>query len=71
MERPLYGLRESPRDRLRKPRIKVDGLTLVLRPTVSEPDLWLVLCEVTGTMHGIIVLHVDDIAYSTSPRNLF
>ncbi|OLP79587.1 hypothetical protein AK812_SmicGene40098 [Symbiodinium microadriaticum] len=26
--------------------------------------------DLDSTMHGIIVLHVDDIAYSTSPRYL-
>ena len=69
VERPLYGLRESPRiwslcrnERLRRARIKVGEVTLVLRPTVAEPELWMVLCEVTGTMHGLIVLYVDDIA---------
>ncbi|CAE7769634.1 GIP [Symbiodinium sp. CCMP2592] len=75
VERPLYGLRESPRiwntyrnDRLRKARVCVGDLVLILRPTVSEPELWTVLCEVTGTMHGLIVLYVDDIAYfSTEP----
>ncbi|CAE7319561.1 RE1, partial [Symbiodinium sp. KB8] len=70
VERPLYGLRESPRiwslfrnERLRRARIKVGEMTLVLRPTVAEPELWMILCEVTGSMHGLIVLYVDDIAY--------
>ncbi|CAE7296758.1 RE1, partial [Symbiodinium microadriaticum] len=48
---------------LRRARIKVGEMTLVLRPTVAEPELWMILCEVTGSMHGLIVLYVDDIAY--------
>ena len=70
VERPLYGLRESPRiwslyrnERLRRARIKVGEMIVILRPTVAEPELWMILCEVTGTMHGLIVLYVDDIAY--------
>ncbi|CAE7892782.1 RE1, partial [Symbiodinium necroappetens] len=70
VERPLYGLRESPRiwslyrnERLRRARIRVGEMIVILRPTVAEPELWMILCEVTGTMHGLIVLYVDDIAY--------
>ena len=70
VERPLYGLRESPRiwslfrnERLRRARIKVGEMIVILRPTVAEPELWMILCEVTGTMQGLIVLYVDDIAY--------
>ncbi|CAE7212420.1 TY2B-DR3 [Symbiodinium microadriaticum] len=42
---------------------QVGTMTLILRPTVAEPELWMVVCEITGTMHGLIVLYVDDIAY--------
>ncbi|CAE7610958.1 Lgr4 [Symbiodinium sp. CCMP2592] len=39
-----------------------------LKPTVSEPELWIILDEVTGVMYGLMVLYVDDIAYfSTEP----
>ncbi|CAE7274707.1 unnamed protein product, partial [Symbiodinium sp. CCMP2456] len=75
VERPLYGLRESPRiwcdfrnRRLRQARVHVGDLVLVLRPTVSEPELWMILGEVTGTLHGLIVLYVDDIAYFSTPE---
>ncbi|CAE7281567.1 GIP [Symbiodinium sp. CCMP2592] len=70
VERPLYGLRESPRiwcdyrnKRLLTARIPVDNVMLVLRPTVSEPELWTIIDEVTGVLYGLIVLYVDDIAY--------
>ncbi|CAE7227836.1 GIP [Symbiodinium sp. CCMP2456] len=75
VERPLYGLRESPRiwcdfrnRRLKRARIHVGDLVLVLRPTVSEPELWMILEEITGTLHGLIVLYVDDIAYFSTPE---
>ena len=65
VERPLYGLRESPRiwslyrnERLRRAKIKVGSM--------AEPELWMILCEVTGAMHGLVVLYVDDIAYFSS-----
>ncbi|CAE7828798.1 RE1 [Symbiodinium sp. CCMP2592] len=75
VERPLYGLRESPRiwcdyrnQRLLMARIPVGDLMLILKPTVSEPELWIILDEVTGIMYGLMVLYVDDIAYfSTEP----
>ena len=70
VERPLYGLRESPRiwcdyrnDRLRRARVRVRDLVLVLKPTVSEPELWTILEEASGVMYGLMVLYVDDIAY--------
>ena len=73
VERPLYGLRESPRiwcdyrnDRLRRARVQVQGAVLVLRPTVSEPELWMIIEEVSGVMYGLMVLYVDDIAYFSS-----
>ena len=70
IERPLYGLRESPaiwssfRDsRLKKARIHVDALVLVLVQTVAETELWLVKDEVTDTLVGLLVTYVDDILY--------
>ena len=71
VERPLYGLRESPRiwcdyrnQRLLRARVCLGDLVLVLRPTVSEPELWtIILEEVTGIMYGLMVLYADDIAY--------
>ena len=75
VERPLYGLRESPRiwcdfrnRRLRRARVDISGLVLVLRPTVSETELWMILDEVTGMLHGLMVLYVDDIAYFSTPE---
>ena len=35
----------------------------MLRPTVSEPELWMIIEEVSGVMYGLMVLYVDDIAY--------
>ena len=70
VERPLYGLRESPRiwceyrnKRLLTARIPVGEVVLVLRPTVSEPELWTIIDEVSGVLYGLMVLCVDDIAY--------
>ncbi|CAE7797862.1 RE1, partial [Symbiodinium necroappetens] len=70
IERPIYGLRESPKiwsdfrnKRLRSARVKYGDITLVLRPTIVEPELWMILCEVTGTLYGLMVLYVDDILY--------
>ena len=39
---------------------------LVLRPTVSEPELWIIIEEMSGVMYGLMVLYVDDIAYFSS-----
>ena len=70
IERPLYGLRESPsiwssyRDsRLKKARIQAGALILVLIQTVAETELWLVKDEVTDTLVGLLVTYVDDILY--------
>ena len=70
VERPLYGLRESPRiwcdfrnRRLRTARVRCGDLILILRPTISESELWMILDEITGVLCGLVVLYVDDIAY--------
>ena len=70
LERPLYGLRESPsvwaayRDaRLKEARIVVDTVVLILRPTISETELWMVLDESSGELLGLVVTYVDDILY--------
>ena len=70
LERPLYGLRESPsvwaayRDaRLKGARIVVDTVVLILRPTISETELWMVLDESSGKLLGLVVTYVDDILY--------
>ena len=70
IERPIYGLRESPKiwsdfrnKRLRSARVKYGDIILVLRPTIVEPELWMILCEVTGVLYGLMVLYVDDILY--------
>ena len=70
LERPLYGLRESPsawasyRDaRLREARIVLGAAVLILRPTISETELWIVLDEGTGELLGLVVTYVDDILY--------
>ena len=70
VERPLYGLRESPRiwcdfrnRRLKTARVRCGDLILILRPTISESELWMILDEVTGVLYGLVVLYVDDIAY--------
>ena len=70
IERPLYGLRESPSiwssytdSRLKKARIQAGALILVLIQTVAETELWLVKDEVTDTLVGLLVTYVDDILY--------
>ena len=70
LERPLYGLRESPsvwasyRDaRLRSARIAVGEMLLVLRQTLAESELWMVRDEVSGVLVGLLVTYVDDILY--------
>ena len=70
LERPLYGLRESPavwaayRDsRLREARIVLDTLVLILKPTIAETELWMVLDEASGLLLGLLVTYVDDILY--------
>ena len=70
LERPLYGLRESPsvwashRDaRLRSARIAVGEMLLVLRQTLAESELWMVLDDVSGILVGLLVTYVDDILY--------
>ena len=70
LERPLYGLRESPsvwasyRDsRLRSARIVVGEMLLILRQTLAESELWMVLDEISGVLVGLLVTYVDDILY--------
>ena len=35
----------------------------MLRPSVSEPELWTIIEEESGVLYGLMVLYVDDIAY--------
>ena len=70
LERPLYGLRESPsvwasyRDaRLRSARIVVGEMLLILRQTLAESELWMVVDENSGVLVGLLVTYVDDILY--------
>ena len=73
VKRPLYGLREAPSlwaayrtEQLSKIRVPYDAGYLVLKPLISDTELWLILYE-KGTdvpvLSGIIVCYVDDLLY--------
>ena len=70
VQRPLYGLRESPKiwsqfrnAKLRELRVVIRDRNLGLKQLVSEPELWLLLDMETGEMYGILVVYVDDLMY--------
>ena len=70
VQRPLYGLRESPviwaefrNAKLKKLRIMVRGRSLKLSPLVSETEVWLLKDEINGELYGILVIYVDDLMY--------
>ena len=70
VQRPLYGLRESPviwaefrNAKLKKLRVMFRGRSLRLRPLVSEAEVWLLKDEATGELYGILVIYVDDLMY--------
>ena len=73
VQRPLYGLRESPviwsqfrNAKLREIRVVVRGRCLRLKQLVSESELWLLVeegDEEHGYVYGILVVYVDDLMY--------
>eukprot|EP00439_Symbiodinium_sp_Y106_P056472 s367_g7.t3 len=70
VQRPLYGLRESPviwsqfrNARLREVRVVVRDRELGLKQLGSESELWLLSDLETGELYGILVVHVDDLMY--------
>ena len=70
VQRPLYGLRESPviwsqfrNARLREVRVVVRDRKLGLKQLGSESELWLLSDLETGELYGILVVHVDDLMY--------
>ncbi|CAE7236687.1 RE1, partial [Symbiodinium sp. KB8] len=70
VQRPLYGLRESPaiwsefrNSKLRQIKINFRGRTLGLKQAVSESELWLLQDEQTKELHGLLVVYVDDLMY--------
>ena len=70
VQRPLYGLRESPviwaafrNAKLKQVKAVVRGKCLRLSPLVSEAEVWLLKDEVTGELYGILVIYVDDLMY--------
>ncbi|CAE7884617.1 RE1 [Symbiodinium sp. KB8] len=75
VQRPLYGLRESPmiwsefrNSKLRQIKIVHNGRRLGLRQTVSESELWLLQDEETLELYGLLVVYVDDLMYmATQP----
>ena len=75
VQRPLYGLRESPmiwsefrNSKLRQIKIDHNGRRLGLRQAVSESELWVLQDEETLELYGLLVVYVDDLMYmSTQP----
>ena len=73
VKRPLYGLREAPSlwaayrtEQLSKIRVPYDAGYLVLKPLISDTELWLILYEKdtdVPVLSGIIVCYVDDLLY--------
>eukprot|EP00439_Symbiodinium_sp_Y106_P060167 s729_g8.t2 len=70
VQRPLYGLRESPviwsefrNAKLRELKVLVRGRHLGLKQLQSESELWLLRDEQTQELYGILVVYVDDLMY--------
>ena len=68
VQRPLYGLRESPviwaefrNAKLKKLKVVVKGKCLRLTPLVSEAEVWLLKDEISGELYDILVIYVDDL----------
>ncbi|CAE7790169.1 TY2B-GR1, partial [Symbiodinium necroappetens] len=59
----LAAIGVGGRYQLKTARVRCGDLILILRPTISESELWMILDEVTGVLYGLVVLYVDDIAY--------
>ena len=70
VQRPLYGLRESPviwsefrNAKLREIKVVVRGRCLGLKQLQSESELWLLRDEQTQEIYGILVVYVGDLMY--------
>ncbi|OLP75490.1 Copia protein [Symbiodinium microadriaticum] len=70
VQRPLYGLRESPmiwaehrNKELRRLTVAHGKRRLRLKPLTSEPELWLIWDESAQELCGILVVYVDDLMY--------
>ena len=70
VQRPLYGLRESPAiwasyrsARLSKARIFYKNKHLVLRMSKVDPELWLIFYEDEDGLLGCVITYVDDLLY--------
>ncbi|CAE7296882.1 RE1 [Symbiodinium sp. KB8] len=74
VQRPLYGLRESPmiwsefrNAKLRLIEIDHRGKKLRLHQAVSESELWLLREDGTNELYGLLVVYVDDLMYLAEP----
>ncbi|CAE7488319.1 RE1, partial [Symbiodinium necroappetens] len=70
VQRPLYGLRESPviwsefrNMKLKQLQIMHQGRRLRLFQAVSESELWFLRDELTNELYGLLVVYVDDLMY--------
>ncbi|CAE7758600.1 RE1 [Symbiodinium sp. CCMP2456] len=68
VQRPLYGLRESPmiwsefrNMKLRQIKVVYKGRRLGLRQATSESELWLLRDEESNELWGLLVAYVDDL----------
>ena len=78
VQRALYGLRESPavwseyrRQRLLQADIPWSNGRLVLKPSVVDPEVWMIVYKVGGeqdTLVGVLVTYVDDLLYLAEPN---
>ncbi|CAE7577689.1 RE1 [Symbiodinium sp. CCMP2456] len=73
VDRALYGLRESPavwsdfrRQRLKGAKVPWKNGHLVLKATIVDPEVWMILYCVEGAsdvLAGVLVTYVDDLLY--------
>ncbi|OLQ06917.1 Copia protein [Symbiodinium microadriaticum] len=73
VQRALYGLRESPavwseyrRQRLLQADVPWAKGKLILKPSVVDPEVWMIVYQVNGeqdTLVGVLVTYVDDLLY--------
>ena len=73
VDRALYGLRESPaiwsefrRQRLKEAKVKWKDGHLLLKPSIVDPEVWMILYCVDGVsdvLTGVLVTYVDDLLY--------
>eukprot|EP00439_Symbiodinium_sp_Y106_P044585 s732_g5.t1 len=73
VDRALYGLRESPavwsdfrRQRLKAAHVPWRDGHVILKPSVVDPEVWMILYVVEGQVDllvGVLVTYVDDLLY--------